>query len=225
MTLHPHRPPLHDHPFSIASAPGDLPMLRLIVRESGDCTRDFGMIALGTQVAIDGPHGSFVLRDGGNRVVMIAGGVGIAPILGMLEHAALVGDRREFRLLFAARSGGMLPGLSRIAELGRCLDLKTEIFIDQPPLVEGARPGPIRGEDIADAVGDPERTSAYVCGPQGLMSAVTDMFLDAGLQARDVHYERFDFGAGGGRIDRARQGQAVATLAAVGAAVVAFSLT
>ncbi|HWK49810.1 MAG TPA: ferric reductase-like transmembrane domain-containing protein, partial [Steroidobacter sp.] len=59
MTLAPNRPPLHDHPFSIASAPAVLPRLRLVVAEVGDCTRSFAKVAPGTRVAIDGPHGSF----------------------------------------------------------------------------------------------------------------------------------------------------------------------
>jgi ferric reductase like protein/FAD binding domain-containing protein len=42
MTLAPNRPPFHDHPFSIASAAADLPRLRLVIREAGDCTNDFG---------------------------------------------------------------------------------------------------------------------------------------------------------------------------------------
>ena len=33
MTLAPNRPPWHDHPFSIASGPADLPRLRLVIRE------------------------------------------------------------------------------------------------------------------------------------------------------------------------------------------------
>jgi predicted ferric reductase len=65
MTLAPNNPPFHDHPFSIASAAADLPRLRLVIREAGNCTNEFGHIA-GTRVAIDGPHGSFVLPEGVN---------------------------------------------------------------------------------------------------------------------------------------------------------------
>jgi predicted ferric reductase len=81
MTLAPNRPPFHDHPFSIASAPAELPRLRLMIREAGDCTNNFGRIEPGTRVAVDGPHGGFVLPEGKGPFIMVAGGVGIAPLL------------------------------------------------------------------------------------------------------------------------------------------------
>jgi predicted ferric reductase len=97
LTMAPNRPPFHNHPFSIASAPSELPRLRLIVREAGDCTNDFGKIEPGTRVAVDGPHGSFTLDDRDETVVMVAGGVGIAPCLACSRRPR----RREIR----ARSG------------------------------------------------------------------------------------------------------------------------
>ncbi|NIO38735.1 MAG: hypothetical protein GTO41_00160, partial [Burkholderiales bacterium] len=44
ITLAPNRPPFHDHPFSIASGPADLPILRLVIREVGDCTNSFALV-------------------------------------------------------------------------------------------------------------------------------------------------------------------------------------
>ncbi len=104
LSVFPHRPPFHDHPFSIASSAAFLPRLRLLVRHAGDCTNGFHSLAPGTLVAIDGPHGSFVLPSQTSAIVMVAGGVGIAPLLGMLYEAADRGDKRPFRLLYAARS-------------------------------------------------------------------------------------------------------------------------
>ena len=51
MTLSPHRPPFHDHPFSIASAATNLPWLRFVIQEAGDYTSGVGKIAPGTRVA------------------------------------------------------------------------------------------------------------------------------------------------------------------------------
>ena len=86
-------------------------------RGAGDCTNEFGHVKPGTRVAIDGPHGSFVLPEGKALLVMIAGGVGIAPLLGILEEAAALGDRRSFRLLYAARNPPALAGLAQLREL------------------------------------------------------------------------------------------------------------
>jgi predicted ferric reductase len=65
LTIAPNTPPFHDHLFSIASSPELLPRLRLIIREAGDCTDAFGAIEPNRRVAVDGPHGAFVLPSDG----------------------------------------------------------------------------------------------------------------------------------------------------------------
>ena len=131
MTLAPHRPPFHDHPFSIASAPNELPKLRLVVGEAGDCTNGFGRIEPGTRVAVDGPHGSFILPEAEGPVVMVAGGVGVAPLLGILEEAAAQRDERRFYLLYAARKSSELAGLELLRELQSRLDLSLQCIVDE----------------------------------------------------------------------------------------------
>jgi predicted ferric reductase len=224
LTLSPNRPPFHDHPFSIASAPGELPRLRLLVREAGDCTRSFGAIAPGTPVGIDAAHGSFVLTDEGATVVMIAGGVGVAPLLGMLEDAADRHDARPFRLLLAGRNEGTLPGIDRLTALTARLDLTVHVFLDEGPLQPGTRRGPIDAHAVADAIPEPAQTVAYVCGPPQMMEIVTDILLDRGLAPSAIRFERFDYGAGRGRLDVARRRQAALTLAALVLAAIALAV-
>ncbi len=224
ITLAPHRPPFHDHPFSIASAKTDLPRLRLIVRASGDCTREFCHLAPGTRVAIDGPHGSFVLTDAGENILMIAGGVGIAPLLGMLEHAAATGDRRRFRLLYAARHDRAFAGLDRLQALAQRLDLDVTFLADKPSQPAGTLAGPLSARHIADATFSSGRTEAYVCGPPAMMAMATDALLDLGLAPRAIHYERFDYLAAGGRLDRRRHRQSAVVMAALLVVIIAFAL-
>ncbi len=114
-----------------------------MVREAGNCTNEFGHIEPGTRVAIDGPHGSFVLPEGSGPVVMIAGGVGIAPVLGILEEAAALGDKRAFRLLYAGRNPAALAGLARLRELQCKLDLHIHCIVDKGVSGADCSAGPI----------------------------------------------------------------------------------
>jgi len=215
LTIAPHSPPFHDHPFSIASAPAELPRLRLIVREAGDCTNAFGQLAAGLRAAVDGPHGSFVLQPGGTRIVMIAGGVGIAPLLGMLEEAASETDTRAFHLVYAARTPEDLTGLERLRDLRSKLELTFDLIVDHDGGANATfSEGPLQAAHIAVALGStPQDVAAYVCGPPPMMEQVTDTLLDQGVSAKAIHYERFDYGAGSSRLDRARRRQALAVLA------------
>ncbi len=226
LTLAPNRPPFHDHPFSIASAPAELPRLRLIVREAGDCTNRFGETELGTRVAVDGPHGSFFLDHAGKCVIMVAGGVGIAPILGMLEEAASEGDGRSFKLLYAGRKPDEFASIDRLSELSSQLDLSARYLVDTDAREPEFLQGPIRPEHVKQALGpSPHDAIAYVCGPPRMMEKVTDILLELGVPADAIHYERFDFDAGKGRLDRQRRRQAIGTLLVLVVGAVLFSVS
>lgn len=226
MALAPHRPPFHDHPFSIASAPADLPRLRLLINEVGDCTRTFERVAPGTRIAIDGPHGSFIVPPDKAPVLLIAGGIGIAPLLGMIEEAAAIRDPRTFRLLYAARGQCDLACLDRLRNLQTRLDLSIRCLVDAGPREEHVGKGPLQASHIRDLVDgvDIKEAVALVCGPPPMMEVVTDALLEAGVRKNAILYERFDFGAGKGRLDKQRRSQALLVLLVIVAAMTAFSL-
>jgi predicted ferric reductase len=226
MTVAPFRPPLHDHPFSIASSPTELPELRLIVREAGDCTDRFAAIEAGRRVFIDGPHGSFVLSESARQVVMVAGGVGIAPLVGILEDAAAKQDKRSFHLLYAARSIESLAGIERLRGLQSRLDLTLMCCLDQRCDDPGIDAGPLTDAKIAELLsGIPaEKVTALICGPAGLMEKVADRLLALGVPAGQIHYERFDYAAGRGRLDVRRRRIASGVLLVLFTAALLFSV-
>lgn len=224
ITVAPHRPPFHDHPFSVASSANFLPRLRLLVRHAGDCTSEMGSIPPGTPVAIDGPHGSFTLPDDTSAIVLIAGGVGIAPILGILEEAAERVDCRRFRLLYTARRWSGLAATRELDRLRDRIDLSIAYVVDEGQTT--GRPGPFGALHLKElAEGLPiEDTSVLVCGPPGMIELAADVMLGLGFPASHIHYERFDYGAGHGRMDRARRRDSLAILTVVVAAGIAFGL-
>ncbi|WP_036279626.1 ferric reductase-like transmembrane domain-containing protein [Methylocystis sp. ATCC 49242] len=226
LTIAPNSPPFHDHPFSIASSPQMLPKLRLIIREAGDCTNAFGAIEPGRRVAIDGPHGGFILPSGGVHVVMIAGGVGVAPLVGMLEEAADNGDARAFRLLYAGRTPNALAGLQLIENLSQRLNLRVVKVVDASAAPPAFEQGPISRRHIEDILSGvpPKETFFLVCGPAAMMEIATDALLGVGVPAERILYERFDYGAGRGALDKRRRNQALEIIAAVLAVAVIFAL-
>ncbi len=74
----------------------------------------FDKLVEGEILTVRGPGGDFWLREGGEKVVFIAGGSGLAPILGMLEEMERKGDRRPVTLLFGARTEQDLYELHRL---------------------------------------------------------------------------------------------------------------
>ena len=57
-----------------------------------------------------------------------------------------------------------------------------------------------------------------------MMEVATDALLDAGIPARAIQYERFDYAAGRGKLDKKRSRHCLAVLVALVPAIAAFAL-
>lgn len=105
------------------------------------------------------------------------------------------------------------------------IDLEVRYFVDLDAHEPEFSHGPIGMAQLADAVGSsPRDVEAYVCGPSRMMEQVTDTLLELRVSRNAIHYERFDYDAGHGRLDRARTKQAIALFAVLGVGMVLFSL-
>lgn len=223
------RVPLCDHPFSIASAPGSGDRLRFLVQEAGDFTGRIGAIPPGTSVAVDAPHGSFSLdrADAGGPVLLVAGGVGIAPILAILGALAERGENRPVRLLYACRDPAfMVPEALWRVDLER-LGGRAILLTDSAPDGPGVEQGPMTLDHVRAAMAglDPARTTAFLCGPGGMMARAADCLEGCGLPPRAIHFERFRYDAQGlSRKDWRRMGAWVALFGSIAGAITLFAL-
>ena len=98
----------HRRSFSIANAPHDGEHIELHVRHAkgGEFT-DFVFEHLETKalLRIEGPLGSFYLREDSERpIIFMAGGTGFAPIKGIIEHALHIGSTRPMHIYWGACS-------------------------------------------------------------------------------------------------------------------------
>ncbi|WUW24493.1 PDR/VanB family oxidoreductase [Streptomyces sp. NBC_01463] len=128
----------------------------------------------GQEVEVRGPRNRFPLADA-PAYLLVAGGIGITPILPMLH--ALAASGADWRLLYGGRSRATMPFLAEIEELGADGGRVTVV-----PQDEAGHP------DIAAALADTaEGTAVHCCGPEPLMDAVA-----AALPpGRTLHLERF----------------------------------
>ncbi|MGH3976317.1 MAG: ferric reductase-like transmembrane domain-containing protein, partial [Pseudonocardiaceae bacterium] len=94
-----------EHPFTIASSAHVGMWAEFTIRHTGDFTRALGQLRPGSSVWVDGPHGAFsVDLKPSTGLVMIAGGVGITPMMSMLRTLAHRRDQRPHRLVVVART-------------------------------------------------------------------------------------------------------------------------
>jgi len=228
MTDRGRRFPLMDHPFSIADSP-ERPGLSLLIKEAGDYTNQIGALPEGCTIGIDGPYGEFTLEaHDPAAVLLIGGGVGIAPILGILRDMAARGDRRPVRLVYAAGHPENLANLEEIRQIAAsgALNLKLWLLTEYPPTAPDMHQGILSPERLREVLQglDPKTTKAMMCGPGPMVVAVSDALLDLGMPMANVVYERFDYsGSMRSRQDRARTRAFVSVGAALGVLVAGFA--
>ena len=133
----------------------------------------------GQALRIGTPRNLFPLAEGSGRSLLLAGGIGITPLLCMAEHLASSGS--DFQLHYCARSEEHAAFVTRLEAspfAGR-----VHLHFD-----DGARGRLDIARLLADQPGD---TRLYTCGPVGFMQHVLDSARELGWAEARLHREYF----------------------------------
>jgi CDP-4-dehydro-6-deoxyglucose reductase len=186
--------------FSIANAPHRDEFLELHIRHvpGGSFTGQvFDQMKDRTLLRIEGPLGSFYLREESTRpIIMMAGGTGFAPLKGMLEHAFYIGLNRPMHLFWGVRIRGDLY----MDELPRSWAEQNTHFRYTPVLSEPEEGGQVWSGAtglVSDAVLDtyPQLQSfdIYMSGPPAMIEAATPKFVAHGAALDHLYSDAFEF--------------------------------
>jgi vanillate O-demethylase ferredoxin subunit len=134
----------------------------------------------GDTLHISAPRNHFTLAHGAKRHLLLAGGIGITPILCMAERLAATGS--DFDLHYCTRSKARTAFLDRIQGSG--FTHRAAFYFDDG---EGARKADIPG--LLSKV-DPD-THLYVCGPSGFLEFVIATAKSNGWNSANIHFEYF----------------------------------
>jgi predicted ferric reductase len=185
------------HPFSFSSsAETDDGVVEMTIKESGDFSSTVGGIEPGTRAYVDGPHGVFTPdRNEGPGFVLIAGGVGITPLMSILRTFADRGDRRPCLLVYANRSPEEATFLDELEELTGRLELRIVHVASEPPEGWDGETGFVTGDLLRRHLPARHRFQQYfVCGPPPMLDAVESVLVDdLEVPTERVHTERFQF--------------------------------
>jgi NAD(P)H-flavin reductase len=173
-------------PISVSGGGGAGGRLGHTVRAVGAATKAICAADPGHQLGVRGPFGNTwpLAEAEGGDVVVISGGIGLAPLRLAIKH--LIANRdsyREVSLLYGARSPEemLYPGeLQDWREAG----IGVATIVDSAPAGWEGRVGLVTTL-IPEAGFEGERTTALVCGPEVMMR-----FVSAALRGRGVAPER-----------------------------------
>jgi NAD(P)H-flavin reductase len=174
------------------SVSGDLPtdgLIKHTVRSVGQISRAITETRKGDVLGLRGPFGRGwpVAQAAGKDVVLIAGGVGLAPLRPAVLQ--LLADRKRYgqvSLLYGGRTPGDLLFQRELQRWRSRFDIEVEVTVDAG--TEGWRGtvGVVTGL-LGRAPFDPANTTALICGPEVMMRFAVNGLIDRGVSASSIH--------------------------------------
>jgi vanillate O-demethylase ferredoxin subunit len=136
-------------------------------------------VHVGDRLRISTPRNLFALQPAPSRARLVAGGIGITPILAMAR--SLRAEGRDFRLWYAGR---VRAGMAFHEEVGG------SHFAGQATVhADDEAGGPL---DLRAVLAEPAPDEhLYVCGPPGLIAATLELALASGWSSSAIHREAF----------------------------------
>ena len=170
------------HPFTISGI-GLEHELRIGVKALGDCTRRMQHLEPGVSARVHGPFGEFLKALPSRPLLWVAGGIGITPFIGFLRQQSVETPTTLIYLYRGEQDAAYLEELTTLSANSPGLVLQAEATGTGVPNLNRLLPG-------ADALANHE---CYVCGPPGLIEAVSRALLDRSIPIERIHFEHFDF--------------------------------
>jgi len=182
--------------YSMANPPSRDSEVELIVKlMAGGLFSEYlrGQLKAGDRLTLEGPYGTFHLRDDDRQALFIAGGSGMAPMLSLLRDMAEKRDCRPVTFFYGARTKRDLFHLDELSGFAKRLPG----FRFVPALSEPAPGDEWEGatglitEVVAREVPDVHGMEAYLCGPSVMIDAAIAMLVRLGVKEHDIHFDKF----------------------------------
>lgn len=185
----------HVRCYSISSAPHTRGYLEISVRRQGLVSGTLhATVRAGSSLTINRPAGQFIYPAGDDRpIALIAGGIGITPLLSMLRHAVACDPSRPVSLFYSARTERHLAFHNELRLLAeRYPHVKVAITLSESNGDSRLRGGRVDATLVRQYVASPAHTIFCLCGPPAMLEAMRAMLKGIGVPDAQIRYEQFD---------------------------------
>lgn len=150
--------------FTLSSSPTDK-LVSITTRWFGDKASSFkqtlNTLSKGQGLVVVDPDGDFTLpHDPKQKLVFIAGGIGITPYHSIVKFLSGSGKKRDIQLIYAAKTKSDLAFLDLFKKYG----CKIDTVIGQP----------LSGKKILELIGDYSDKLIYISGPEPMVESLFD---------------------------------------------------
>jgi ferredoxin-NADP reductase len=174
--------------YSVASSPLDEGTIELTIDRlaDGEVSPYFhDVLVEGDRVEVRGPFASYFVWRGERPVLLVGGGSGVVPLMAILRHRRRTMPELPMRLVYSVRAADdVIYG----DELG---DDAVLTFTREPPEAWSGHTGRIDGALLSEAAAPADSATAFVCGSNGFVEAVSRLLLEHGYRPQGIRTERF----------------------------------
>jgi predicted ferric reductase len=186
---------MREHPFSMSSNGDNLERIEFSIKALGDFTNTIKDVKPGTKAFLDGPYGVFTTEryEDSAGFVLIAGGIGITPMISMLVTQAERKDERPYLLIYASKTWEDITFREELDELKKKLDLTIIHVLREPPDNWSGETGYVDKELLERYI--PKRRSTrnyFICAAPKMMDQVELALHELGVSPMNIHMEHFN---------------------------------
>lgn len=186
-----------EHPFTISSQPQNSQSLTVTIKNLGDWTVGAQAVSKGSRALLDAPYGIFspALYNCGDGIVLIAGGVGITPMLSILRYYSRSGKDQKILLLWGAGQRNELICQDEFADFQQSMPhFKWIPVLAHDPDFDGEK-GYITqnliSRSIAESGWETQKLQFFFCGPAAMWPAIRKSLNALHIQKSMIHRENF----------------------------------
>lgn len=191
------RLPRQSHPFSVAGTireDGDA--LRIMVKNAGDYTGMMPLLRKGDVATLEGPYGDFFdakTEEKRTPLVMLAGGIGITPILSIIRDQIERQPQRQIWLFWGLTYKDDLLLEAPLGAASQAHPNFRSHILFSGEQVDGFDHGQITDAYLTDKGADTLYSKAdfFICGPAGMMRVMKRMLRAHAVPADRIHIEEF----------------------------------
>jgi len=187
------------HPFSFSSSAAVTDgRVEMTIRNLGDFTSEIHKVPVGKRVYLDGPYGAFTIGHPADMHVLIAGGIGITPMMSMIRTLADRRDPRPIILLYGNENWESITFREELEALQNDADARLDLTVihvlTNPSDDWTGERGFITAELFKRHLPTPYADHEYfICGPDVMMDAIEKALGELHVPMSKYHSERYSF--------------------------------
>jgi len=200
--------PMPENPFSIASCSHQNSSdISFLIKNVGDFTHQISQLQVGQKVFVDGPYGNFgveAFSTKNDELIMIAGGVGIAPMISVLRQIERDQNtkflNKKIILIYGNRVIEQAINLKEMVSLESFKNLEVIQLVSEPTkewqgltgaLDISTLKGILRSQQI-----NPKTAQFLICGPAEMIDSVETSLDQLGAPLAHIASEKFQYDFG-----------------------------